>query len=91
MPRRHSIFSAYIPCWPVQGEMAQFALDQAMDAMEMDPDELEQEDGPTNPVSTKTCRACGKTDLHWEDRAGKWRLCDERGVHVCPVKPLPKS
>ena len=36
----------------------------------------------------KTCRCCNQSGLHWENRDGRWRLCDERGVHQCSVCPL---
>lgn len=29
------------------------------------------------------CRNCGRKWLHWEDRFGKWKLCDDRGIHKC--------
>lgn len=36
----------------------------------------------------KICKFCGRRNLHWENRNGKWRLCDNRGLHRCPVNPL---
>jgi len=36
----------------------------------------------------KTCRCCGRKGLQWGQRNGKWRLFDNRGIHVCKVNPL---
>lgn len=66
------------------GEMADMLLDQMWDGHD---DEMD-EDGPPYPVTTKTCRMCGRSGLVWALRNDKWRLHDERGMHVCPVKPL---
>lgn len=45
-------------------------------------------DGWEQPNSDKTCRCCGRTDLHWDERNGQWRLFDNRGIHVCKINPL---
>ena len=73
------------------GEMADYYLDQQWD----DEDEwgnwiIDPSDGGP-PTSTKTCRCCGKTGLHWDLRDGKWRLFDGRGIHSCKVNPLPSN
>ncbi len=65
------------------GEMADMLLDQMWDEYGEEP-----EDGDGPPQRTKTCRMCGRTGLTWALRNDKWRLHDERGMHVCPVKPL---
>lgn len=41
-------------------------------------------------TTTKTCRCCGETKLHWEQVANQWRLFDSNGVHGCPCNPLRK-
>lgn len=60
------------------GEQADILIDQMWD---FDPRDEE-------PIATKTCRCCGKTGLHWDMLNSKWRLHDNRGIHVCPVNPL---
>lgn len=54
-------------------------------------DELGFEYIPGDPPTPKTCRCCGKSGLHWEQRNAKWRLFDERGIHNCPAVPLPEE
>ena len=73
------------------GEMADYCIDQQWD----DEDEwgnwiTDPSDGGP-PVSSKTCRACGREGLHWNQRDGKWRLFDDRGIHKCKVAPLPDN
>lgn len=30
------------------------------------------------------CKHCGSNKVHWEQRGGKWRLCDEdQKEHIC--------
>ena len=64
------------------GEMAEYYADQELYRY-LDPGDEENEWSP------QTCRYCGRTDLHWEPRGDQWRLCDNRGVHRCKVRPLP--
>lgn len=73
------------------GDMADMLIDQMMD----DPYEMEREDGDGPSQTTKTCRCCGVSGLHWEPanesspKKPVWRLFDmERRIHVCAVNPL---
>lgn len=65
------------------GEHADDLIDRFYDEIE-----FEEEDGYAQPI-TKTCRLCKRAGLHWEQReSGEWRLCDARGIHVCPIHPI---
>ncbi len=74
------------------GDMADYTLEQLeSEELYFDNCMIDEETGAYEfpySRSTKTCRFCGRKDLHWEMRKKKWRLCDGRGVHRCPVKPL---
>lgn len=52
-------------------------------------DELGFEAGTSTLL--KTCRCCGEGGLYWKKLEGKWRLFNDKGIHKCPVVPLPKT
>jgi hypothetical protein len=38
---------------------------------------------------SKSCRCCGKINLHWQQYDGKWRLFESNGcLHNCKSNPL---
>lgn len=41
-----------------------------------------------SPAAT-SCRCCSEGNLFWREIDGKWRLFNDRGIHKCPVQPLP--
>jgi hypothetical protein len=65
------------------GDMADYYLEQAM----FD-DELSSLEETAEYVSNVTCRLCGRKNLHWRQRNDKWRLFDNRGIHVCKIHPI---
>jgi len=68
------------------GEMAEYATDN-----------YSWPDNDSYEPQPKTCRSCGKKNLHWEQRKVHalhppvWRLCDARGIHHCKVNPPPED
>lgn len=73
------------------GEEADFQLDQYYWGLSFEQD-IEEEDGPVMPVTTKTCRCCGETNLVWGRAEGKWRLfTEDQKLHVCKVNPIKVS
>lgn len=70
------------------GDMADMLIDQFWDI-----DHEQDEDGyePVWPRTGVTCRCCGRKELTWRKRDNKWRLHDQRGIHVCPVNPIAKA
>lgn len=76
------------------GDMADDAIDAAIDAEDDFWNSDEDEDGwwpaDFDPPRNRTCGRCGREKLHWEQREGKWKLCDERGVHKCSIKRIKK-
>ena len=37
--------------------------------------------------SSKTCKYCGTTGLHWSSTSTGWRLTDSHGIHECNAHP----
>lgn len=60
------------------GEMADFYVDQHMDAF---PDDFWANSGGTRPV----CRYCGRRGLKWKETDQGWRLADANTeeIHIC--------
>lgn len=49
------------------------------------------EDGDFAPPTLNLiCKFCNRENLHWGFRNYKWRMCDDRGIHKCPINPLRK-
>jgi len=70
------------------GDMAEYYLQQGMDAWlsgEYD------DEGEDYTPRVKTCRSCRATNLEWGRRAGRWALFDSAGnLHVCRPKDVFK-
>lgn len=69
------------------GEMTDMLIEQMWDLSDEDHMDAEEWWGTVGRWN-KICRCCGRSNLTWELKNEKWRLCDERGIHVCPVTPL---
>lgn len=67
------------------GDMADFTLESIEWSIY---NGYEDDDGYEQPINTKTCKCCGRSGLHWALRKDKWRLHDDRGLHMCSVNPL---
>lgn len=65
------------------GDIADMLIDQMWD-------DLDRDDWDDEPPAQywKKCRCCGQEGLHWNQIDGKWRLCNDDGLHMCPVNPL---
>lgn len=66
------------------GEMADFYIDQMMDAYGWSPFGGEER--------TTECKNCGKAGLHWEEDDARWVLCEPNGrTHVCDPDRLKRA
>ena len=79
------------------GDAADYILESIDYAMYCDSDGYDYDSPPIRKESPKTCRCCGKKNLHWMVIAGqdskgllftKWVLGDNRGMHKCKKKEL---
>lgn len=43
------------------------------------------------PALNLICKFCNRENLHWELRNDKWRMCDDQGIHKCPINPLKEK
>lgn len=66
------------------GEMADYTLESIEYGMYSEDDGYDER----QDISDKMCRYCGRTGLRWGLRNEKWRLFDNRGIHVCKINPL---
>jgi len=71
------------------GDMADYTLD----SIEFDSNPYSEQNGEWEAPLKRTivCRCCHRAGLEWGERNGKWRLFDDRGIHVCPVNPLNEN
>ena len=85
------------------GEMAEYAIQEGMDALDYIVEDRNLTDQYGNPINQepaprfrprKTCRSCGAASLVWGHSTStmRWLLYNTDGtLHECPVNPLPKE
>ena len=73
------------------GDMADYHLDQMIDAEYLNEGEWDEEEGIPQATRSVACRYCGSTGLKWCRVNGAWRLYRGKELHCCekykPAEP----